>query len=77
MGKLDQEPELEELCELIAGLELIQSVAESARGADPAVNDSLNAIAAIAIDLTEMVRSLDETNVFDLEKIQKQMDEKS
>ena len=73
MAKLEQEPELDELCEIIAGLELIQRCAQDGRSEDMVVNDSLDAMGAIAADLIAMVRSLDETNIFDLEKIQEQM----
>lgn len=73
MAKLEQEPELDELCEIIAGLELIQRCAQDGRSEDMVVNESLDAMGAIAADLIAMVRSLDETNIFDLEKIQEQM----
>ena len=67
---MDQEPELDELCELLAGLELIQRCAEGGRGEDMASNEALTAVRSIAGDLTAMVRALDDTHTLDLEKIQ-------
>lgn len=67
---MDQEPELDELCELLAGLELIQRCAEGGRGEDMASNEALTAVGSIADGLTTLVRSLDDTHILDLEKIQ-------
>lgn len=63
----DQGPEIEELCELLAGLELIQSIAETADRYD--AMDVLEAIQGVAHDLIVILRSLDETSIFNLEKI--------
>jgi len=73
MSEPDQELDLEELCELVAGLELIHSCSEEGRGNDMASNDALMAVGAIAVDLIAMVRSLDDTCVLNLEKIQSEL----
>lgn len=65
----DQEPELDELREIVAGLELIQRISQDGRGHDVVSNEALDAAAIIADSLLEIVRSLDETNMFDLSKV--------
>ena len=69
------EPEIDELCELVAGLELIHRCADDGRGSDMASNEALTAVGAIAVDLIAMVRALDDTNILDLEKIQARLKE--
>lgn len=72
MRMREQDPEIDELCELLAGLELIQRTAEFADRSD--AMDSLETINRIAGDLVVLIRSLDETTIFNLDKIPRKED---
>jgi len=66
-------PEVDELVELLNGLEFIEDLAKLGRGFDDASNTALKSIRVRTQRLIEVLRSLDETNMFGPDELGQRM----